>query len=37
MTPQEKKELNFVVKTAIKCGIGIAVLLTTLLILANVL
>jgi len=33
MTPQEKKELDFVLKTALKVAIGIAVLFFVLLIL----
>jgi hypothetical protein len=37
MTPQEKKELEFVLKTGLKCAIGIAVFFFTLLILASIL
>jgi hypothetical protein len=37
MTPQEKKELDFVLKTATKCAIGIAVLFFGLLILTSIL
>ena len=37
MTPQEKKELKFVLKTGLKCAIGIAVLFLSLLILTNLL
>jgi hypothetical protein len=37
MTPQEKKELDFVLKTGLKCAIGIAVLFFGLLILTNLL
>jgi len=33
MTPQEKKELDFVLKTALKVAVGIAVLFFALLIL----
>ena len=35
MTPQEKKELDFVLKTATKVAIGIAVLFFGLLILTS--
>ena len=37
MTPQEKKELEFVLKTGLKCAIGIAVLFFGLLILTTIL
>ena len=37
MTPQEKKELDFVLKTGLKCAIGIAILFLSLLILTNIL
>lgn len=37
MTPQEKKELDFVLKTATKVAVGIAVLFFGLLILTNLL
>ena len=37
MTPQEKKELDFVLKTATKVAIFIAVLFFGLLILKNIL
>jgi hypothetical protein len=37
MTDQEKKELDFVLKTGFKCAIGIAVLFFALLILASIL
>jgi hypothetical protein len=37
MTPQEKKELDFVLKTGLKCAIGIAVLFFALLILTSIL
>jgi hypothetical protein len=35
MTPQEKKELDFVLKTGLKCAIGIAILFFGLLILTS--
>lgn len=35
MTPQEKKEFEFIVKSAIKVAIGIAVLFLILLIATN--
>ena len=34
MTPQEKKELDFVLKTGLQCAIGIAVLFFILIILS---
>jgi hypothetical protein len=37
MTDQEKKELDFVLKTGLKVAIGIAVLFLSLLILTNLL
>ena len=37
MTPQEKKELEFVLKTGLKCAIGIVVLFFALLILTSIL
>lgn len=37
MTPQEKKELDFVLKTAVKVAVGIAILFFGLLILTNIL
>jgi hypothetical protein len=37
MTDQEKKELDFVLKTAMKVAIGIAVLFFGLLIITNLL
>lgn len=37
MTPQEKKELDFVLKTAVKVAVGIAVLFFGLLILTSIL
>ena len=37
MTDQEKKELNFVLKTALQVALGIAVLFFGLLILTNLL
>ncbi len=37
MTPQEKKELDFVLKTALKCAIGMAILFFALLIITNLL
>jgi hypothetical protein len=37
MTDQEKKELDFVLKTGLKCAIGIAVFFFGLLILASIL
>jgi hypothetical protein len=37
MTDQEKKELDFVLKTAVKVAIGIAVLFFGLLIITNLL
>lgn len=37
LTPQEKKELEFVTRQAIKVVIGIAVLFLTVLILSNIL
>lgn len=37
MTPQEKKELDFVLKTALQVAIGIAVLFFGLLIITNLL
>ncbi len=37
MTPQEKKELDFVLKTATKVAVGIAILFLSLLILTNIL
>jgi hypothetical protein len=37
MTPQEKKELDYVLKVAIKVAIGIAVLFFGLLILTTIL
>jgi hypothetical protein len=37
MTPQEKKELDFVLRTGLKCSIGIAVLFFGLLILTSIL
>jgi hypothetical protein len=37
MTPQEKKELDFVLKTAVKVAVGIALLFFGLLILTNML
>jgi hypothetical protein len=37
MTPQEKKELEFVLKTGLKCAIGIAILFFGLLILTTIL
>jgi len=37
MTPQEKKELDFVLKTATKCAVGIAILFFGLLIITTIL
>ena len=37
MTPEEKKELDFVLKTALQVAIGIAVLFFGLLIITNLL
>jgi len=37
MTPQDKKELEFVLKTGLKCAIGISVLFFVLFILASIL
>jgi hypothetical protein len=37
MTDQEKKELDFVLKTGLKCAVGIAILFFGLLILASIL
>jgi len=37
MTSQEKKELDFVIKTALKVAIGMAILFFGLLILSNIL
>lgn len=37
MTPQDKKELEYVLNTAVKVAIGIAVLFFGLLILTNIL
>jgi hypothetical protein len=37
MTDQEKKELDFVLKTAVKVAVGIAVLFFGLLIITNLL
>jgi hypothetical protein len=37
MTPQEKKELDFVLKTGLKCAMVIAVLFFALLILTSIL
>ena len=37
MTDQEKKELNFVLKTAVQVALGIAVLFFGLLIITNLL
>jgi len=37
MTPEEKKELDFVLKTAMQVAIGIAVLFFGLLILTTIL
>ena len=37
MTSQEKKELDFVIKTAVKVAIGMAILFFGLLILSNIL
>ena len=37
MTPQEKKELDFVLKTATKVAVGIAILFFGLLILNTIL
>ena len=37
MTPQEKKELEYVLKTALKVAVGIAVLFFGLLILNTIL
>lgn len=37
MTPKEKKELDFVLKTAMQVALGIAVLFFALLIITNLL
>jgi len=37
MTPQEKKELDYVLKTATQVALGIAVLFFALLIITNLL
>ena len=37
LTPEERAELEFVLKAATKCAIGIALVFLTLLILANIL
>ena len=37
MTSQEKKEFDFVIKTAVKVAIGMAILFFGLLILSNIL
>ena len=37
MTPQEKKELDYVLNTAVKVAVGIAVLFFGLLILTSIL
>ena len=37
MTPQEKKELEFVLKTGLKCAIGIEIIFFGLLILTTIL
>jgi hypothetical protein len=37
MTDQEKKELDFVLKTGLKCAIGIAILFFGLIILTSIL
>jgi hypothetical protein len=37
MTPEEKKELEFVTKTAFKAAIGIAILFATAIVIAEIL